>query len=150
MPMPGGAVLTRTCLRRYSRLALRLLRLRLVPETARLDRSLSFQFLNRQVVWEELHDLLLFLLPVVSQLRLQRPAPPMSLCGAAHSCPLCSQRPALLPTAVQPCGHVGCYFCLAARCRAARDCVCTVCLAPILGLRRLTTDHDVGANEAGT
>ncbi len=136
--------------RRHSTLVHRVLRLRLVHARPDLGLALSFQFLNRQVVWEELNDLLLFLLPVVNEFRLRRlqraaPSPGGADTGAALRCALCGQDPVLLPCAAQPCGHVCCYFCLAARCRVSTDCRCGACFAPVTGLRRLVAPEARGA-----
>ena len=49
----------------------RLLRARLVYARAAMARALSFEYLNRQLVWHELSELLLFLLPLVNVGRLK-------------------------------------------------------------------------------
>lgn len=49
----------------------RLLRARLVYSRAAMARALSFEYLNRQLVWHELSELLLFLLPLVNVGRLK-------------------------------------------------------------------------------
>ncbi len=49
----------------------RLLAARLVYSRAAMARALSFEYLNRQLVWHELSELLLFLLPLVDVGRLK-------------------------------------------------------------------------------
>lgn len=50
----------------------RLLRARLVYQKANMARAISFEYLNRQLVWHELSELLLFVLPLVSVSRIKR------------------------------------------------------------------------------
>ena len=67
----------------------RLLRARLVYTRAAMARALSFEYLNRQLVWHELSELLLFLLPLVNvgrlkaavMARLPRLGPPVAPAG---------------------------------------------------------------------
>ncbi|KAK9845945.1 hypothetical protein WJX81_006604 [Elliptochloris bilobata] len=56
---------------RYRSVLERLLRARLVYSRAAMARALSFEYLNRQLVWHELSELLLFLLPLVNVGRLK-------------------------------------------------------------------------------
>ena len=44
----------------------RILRMRLVYAQPAMTRALSFEYLNRQLVWHELSELLLFLLPLLN------------------------------------------------------------------------------------
>ena len=50
----------------------RLLRARLVHQKAVMGRALSFEYLNRQLVWHELSELMLFVLPLLHVTRLKR------------------------------------------------------------------------------
>ena len=50
----------------------RVLRARLVYQRANMARAISFEYLNRQLVWHELSELLLFVLPLISVTRLKR------------------------------------------------------------------------------
>jgi peroxin-2 len=50
----------------------RLLRARLVYKQPSVSRMVSFEYLNRQLVWQELSDFLLFLLPLVNVARVKR------------------------------------------------------------------------------
>ena len=52
----------------------RLLGARLVYRSASVSRVISFEYLNRQLVWQELSELLLFLLPLVNVAALRRAA----------------------------------------------------------------------------
>ena len=50
---------------RYRTLLDRALRLRLAPPTRQVSRQISFEYLNRQLVWHAFTEFLLFLLPLV-------------------------------------------------------------------------------------
>lgn len=57
---------------RYRTLTDRLLRLRLVPSSTQTSREVSFEYLNRQLVWHAFTEFLLFLLPLVGISRWKR------------------------------------------------------------------------------
>ena len=54
---------------RYRNVAERMLAAQLVHSRDDMSRVLSLDFLNRQLVWQELSDLLLFILPLLHSLR---------------------------------------------------------------------------------
>jgi peroxin-2 len=56
----------------YRTLLDRFLRLRLVPTSAHTSREVSFEYLNRQLVWHAFTEFLLFLLPLVGIARWRR------------------------------------------------------------------------------
>ncbi|KAL4922712.1 Pex12 amino terminal region-domain-containing protein [Aspergillus aurantiobrunneus] len=57
---------------RYRTLIDRLLRMRLAPPSAQASREVSFEYLNRQLVWHAFTEFLLFLLPLVGISRWRR------------------------------------------------------------------------------
>ena len=57
---------------RYRTLIDRLLRLRLAPPANQVSREVSFEYLNRQLVWHAFTEFLLFLLPLVGISRWRR------------------------------------------------------------------------------
>lgn len=57
---------------RYRTLLDRVLRLRLAPPTSQVRREVSFEYLNRQLVWHAFTEFLLFLLPLVGISRWRR------------------------------------------------------------------------------
>lgn len=57
---------------KYRTLTDRLLRMRLVPSSNQTSREVSFEFLNRQLVWHAFTEFLLFLLPLVGISRWRR------------------------------------------------------------------------------
>jgi peroxin-2 len=60
------------CNGHYRTLTDRILRLRLVPISNQTSREVSFEFLNRQLVWHAFTEFLLFLLPLVGITRWKR------------------------------------------------------------------------------
>jgi hypothetical protein len=62
----------RPCRPRYRNLLERLLGARLVYATPNMARAISFEYLNRQLVWRELSEFLLFLLPLVNISKVRR------------------------------------------------------------------------------
>jgi peroxin-2 len=57
---------------KYRTLLDRLLRLRLTPPTSQVSREVSFEYLNRQLVWHAFTEFLLFVLPLVGISRWRR------------------------------------------------------------------------------
>ncbi|KAJ5568328.1 hypothetical protein N7450_010814 [Penicillium hetheringtonii] len=57
---------------RYRTLVDRILRIRLAPPSAQASREVSFEYLNRQLVWHAFTEFLLFLLPLVGISRWKR------------------------------------------------------------------------------
>lgn len=57
---------------RYRTLVDRILRLRLAPPSSQVSREVSFEYLNRQLVWHAFTEFLLFLLPLVGISRWKR------------------------------------------------------------------------------
>ncbi|POS83891.1 hypothetical protein EPUL_005167 [Erysiphe pulchra] len=57
---------------RYRTLLDRILRLRLTPQNSQVSRQVSFEYLNRQLVWHAFTEFLLFLLPLVGVNRWRR------------------------------------------------------------------------------
>lgn len=57
---------------RYRTLLDRLLRMRLAPPTSQVSREVSFEYLNRQLVWHAFTEFLLFVLPLIGVNRWRR------------------------------------------------------------------------------
>ncbi|KOS18985.1 Peroxisomal biogenesis factor 2 [Escovopsis weberi] len=57
---------------RYRTILDRLLRMRLAPPTSQLSREVSFEYLNRQLVWHAFTEFLLFVLPLIGINRWRR------------------------------------------------------------------------------
>lgn len=107
----------------YDTLLHRVLNIRLRPATAAY-RAVSFEFLNRQLVWSQFTEFLLVFLPLLNLPRLRRrvqsylPKPESALLGflPAKTCAVCygeSRDPADVVNPYEAdCGHVYCYGCL--------------------------------------
>lgn len=109
-------------------------------------RAISYEYLNRQLVWGELSELLLFVLPLFNLASVKRslrrllpqPAARGGASGRQTACGTCGAAfPLLTPAAALPCGHVHCYYCLRARTQADALCECGVCGRRVQALCRL-------------
>lgn len=124
-----------------------------------VSRVVSFELLNRHLAWQELSTLLLVILPLASASRrrmgahgggalsalLGRTAGAEERTAAyakprAHVCVVCARDAALLPTRMVPCGHVGCFYCVSARCCSEASFLCPTCGARADKLSRLGPD----------
>lgn len=138
----------------YRSISERVLGARLVLQQASMARALSFEYLNRQLVWQELSELLLFLLPLLNVTQLRRRLldhlPRIaafgagSLSGSAVSpeggaassvCGICSSSAILQPYAGQPCGHYFCYYCVRSRTEADAHYKCPICQTRIEAIK---------------
>jgi len=133
----------------------RLSRARLVYHEPNTARVVSFEYLNRQILWRELSDLALFVLPMLDPTRLRDAArafqsrdgardaphatrPDESVSVGDETCAACGAKPPTAPFAAEPCGHVHCYYC--ARARRAADPArfrCARCDAKVVSVRRV-------------
>ena len=140
-------------------------RARLVYAAPDAARVVSFEYLNRQLVWQELSELALFVLPIVSAharrwreaarggrraraaaaaarraRRARAPTPDGGSAASAESrvsraapCVACARSPVTHPFVLEPCGHVVCYYCAAARAAKAQS---DGARFPVRGVRR--------------
>jgi len=123
---------------RYRTLTERALQTRLVYGEPHARRMVSYEYLNRQLVWREMSELALFVLPMVSAPGLRRAASRAfgrrvaegGAEGGAEGvvdgsavdegcrvgpCVECGGEPAGARYASTPCGHAFCYYCAASR-----------------------------------
>ena len=146
----------------YRSLLERLLRARTVYQQPSAPRAISFEYLNRQLVWHELSELLLFLLPLVNPQAIRRAllkhlprlpalmpavvgAPEASRAAAAATgtaaaaqqpCGVCGANEVLVPYQAVPCAHLFCYYCLRSQCMADPEYTCPLCLARVEAMQR--------------
>mmetsp|Transcript_1369 Transcript_1369/g.2814 ORF Transcript_1369/g.2814 Transcript_1369/m.2814 type:complete len:316 (+) Transcript_1369:901-1848(+) len=139
----------------YRRLLERCVGARVVYSHVGASRQISFDYLNRQLIWSEISDFVLFLLPLLnlssaSQV-LSRYLPMNTLIvrrGLAHPdgdsyCPICrtkSQSP--LYCRVMPCGHEYCYYCIASRIAQRRGYTCLLCSQNVRSVRMLHSKNE--------
>lgn len=144
---------------KYRSLLERLLRARLVYGNPSAARAISFEYLNRQLVWSELSELLLFLLPLLDVAALKRavrahlPRIPALSGGASgvaaaaaksgggaqgevQPCGICGEADPPSPWSALPCLHRFCYYCLRSHCQADPSYTCPLCLERVQAMQR--------------
>ncbi|KAJ8440011.1 hypothetical protein Cgig2_020499 [Carnegiea gigantea] len=95
---------------KYRSLSERALRARLVYGTPNMNRSVSFEYMNRQLVWNEFSEMLLLTLPLLNSpsfMSLFRPFSKHKSSGSTQdetSCPICQAGPGV-PFIALPCRH---------------------------------------------
>jgi peroxin-2 len=102
---------------KYRNLADRVLAMRLVYASQYMDRSVSFDFMNRELVWNSFAEMLLFLLPLINFDRVKRW---FSGYGTRNlvdpynktpfDCPICTH--SISVPYVTDCGHYYDYWCV--------------------------------------
>lgn len=143
---------------RYRSLLERILRARPVYNRELASRSISYEYLNRQLVWAEVSEVLLFLLPLVNIAAVKRfvrtKLPKLSLLNdnsfvpsykrhdTAKSsedvliqCKICQRQDVIFPYAAQPCGHVFCYYCIHSNTLADSQYECPACFVRVDALK---------------
>lgn len=131
---------------RYRRLLERMVGARMVYNHVGMSRHISFDYLNRQLIWSKISDFILFLLPLVNVdavknlLHVYLPAN-STLVGAPvdASCAICgTMRKSPIRCQVLPCRHTFCYYCIASRMAKRKETKCHVCSG---GISRISMFH---------
>lgn len=126
---------------RYRTLIERALRARLVYGSPIMNRAVSFEYMNRQLVWNEFSEMLLLLLPLLNSssvknfLRLFSKDKSSSSTEDDSACPICQSSPTV-PFIALPCQHRYCYYCLRTRCAAVPSFRCSRCNEPVVAMQR--------------
>ncbi|CAA3023704.1 peroxisome biogenesis 2 [Olea europaea subsp. europaea] len=126
---------------RYRSLIERVLRARLVYGSPNMNRAVSFEYMNRQLVWNEFSEMLLLLLPLLNSSSVKNFLRPFSknsssnLEGDEALCPICQATPTT-PFVALPCHHRYCYYCLRTRCSATMSFRCPRCSEPVIAMQR--------------
>ncbi|KAF9613413.1 hypothetical protein IFM89_008243 [Coptis chinensis] len=95
---------------RYRSLIERALKARLVYGSPNMNRSVSFEYMNRQLVWNEFSEMLLLLLPLLNSSSIRKFLLPFSKDKDSASgtdettCPICQTNPTI-PFSALPCQH---------------------------------------------
>ncbi|KAA0050799.1 peroxisome biogenesis protein 2 [Cucumis melo var. makuwa] len=95
---------------RYRNLVERVLRARLVYGSPHMNRAVSFEYMNRQLVWNEFSEMLLLLLPLLNSSSVRNFLRPFSKEKSTSSaeddsaCPICLASPTIAFLAL-PCQH---------------------------------------------
>lgn len=125
----------------YRNLIERALRARLVYGSPNMNRAVSFEYMNRQLVWNEFSEMLLLLLPLLNSPTIKNLLRPFSKDKSSNSsendnaCPICRATPTISYLAL-PCQHRYCYYCLRTRCAAAPSFRCSRCSEPVVAMQR--------------
>ncbi|PNY15651.1 peroxisome biogenesis protein 2-like, partial [Trifolium pratense] len=136
-----GNLLIFLCTGRYRNLIERVLRARLVYGSPNMNRAVSFEYMNRQLVWNEFSEMLLLLLPLLNSSSVKNLLRPFSKDKSSSSdedttaCPICQATP-IIPFVALPCQHRYCYYCLRTRCAAAPSFRCSRCSEPVVAMQR--------------
>ncbi|KAI5337039.1 hypothetical protein L3X38_016308 [Prunus dulcis] len=126
---------------RYRNLIERALKARLVYGSPNMNRAVSFEYMNRQLVWNEFSEMLLLLLPLLNSSSMKNLLRPFSKDKSSSSkeddfaCPICQAGPTV-PFLALPCQHRYCYYCLRTRCAAVPAFRCSRCNEPIVAMQR--------------
>ncbi|CAN6573333.1 unnamed protein product [Malus baccata var. baccata] len=126
---------------RYRNLIERALRARLVYGSPNMNRAVSFEYMNRQLVWNEFSEMLLLLLPLLNSSSMKKLLSPFSKDKSSSSkeddltCPICQASPTV-PFLALPCEHRYCYYCLRTRCAAVPAFRCSRCNEPVVAMQR--------------
>ncbi|KAI3773359.1 hypothetical protein L1987_47886 [Smallanthus sonchifolius] len=126
---------------RYRNLIERALRARLVYGSPHMNRAVSFEYMNRQLVWNEFSEMLLLLLPILNSASVKSLFRPFSKDKSSGStgddtlCPVCQNNPTITYVAL-PCQHRYCYYCLRTRCAATTSFRCSRCSEPVVAMQR--------------
>lgn len=128
---------------RYRSIVERILRARLVYERPNMNRAVSFEYMNRQLVWNEFSELLLLILPLLNTTSIKKilffPFSKDHSPGSSaedDACPVCGVNPITIPFIAIPCEHKYCYYCLCTRCSASSSFHCLRCNAQVMAMKR--------------
>eukprot|EP00249_Psilotum_nudum_P009451 c21942_g1_i1 orf=474-1574(-) len=139
---------------RYQTVVERLLAARLVYEKPNMNRAVSFEYMNRQLVWHEFSELILLMLPLLNITSLKKalmyPFSNGQLGGPGFqedSCPICEARPITITYVALPCEHLYCYFCLRTRCIANLSYRCARCNTQVVAMKRHYVQVNINPSE---
>lgn len=112
-----------------------------------MNRSVSFEYMNRQLVWNEFSEMLLLTLPLLNSpsfMNLFRSLSKDKSSGSTQdetSCPICQASPGVSFIAL-PCRHRYCYYCLRTRCSATPSFRCSRCGEIVAAMQRRSGSAD--------
>ncbi|CAM6045316.1 unnamed protein product [Sphagnum compactum] len=141
---------------RYPSIVERLLRARLVYQRPQMDRAVSFEYMNRQLVWHEFSELLLLVLPLLNMMSIRSilmfpfSNDQSSVASLPEgTCPVCEAYPITTPFMAIPCGHLYCYFCLRTRTLADANFRCRRCSTNVVALKRFQEQVSLENSQKG-
>eukprot|EP00842_Homolaphlyctis_polyrhiza_P000156 jgi/Hompol1/1140/HPOL_001069-RA len=138
---------------RYRSLIDRLLGMRVVYAHPTMSRSISFDFMNRQLVWQAFTEFVVFLLSYININGLKRSLVkifklklkvdenlatlPPHLCAICFSNNKSGESTLHIPFASDACGHVFCYYCLKTEMMSDELFACPRCGVRVAGIHRI-------------
>ncbi|KAF0697502.1 Aste57867_11812 [Aphanomyces stellatus] len=142
---------------KFRTLAERLVGMHLIKKkTLHQPRAITFEYMNRQLVWDGLVEFGCFLLPLINWDRMWRlvkrvgflfPEDTSVARALQNGCPICLTSPAKTPYKTS-CGHVYCYYCLQSAVSSNADFVCVVCGDLFESSQRLGNDRTTSSPRA--
>lgn len=138
---------------RYPSIVERLLGARLVYEKPDMNRAVSFEYMNRQLVWHEFSELLLLVLPLLNMMSIRKvlmfPFSTQALASTLpeDACPVCEACPIITPYMALPCCHLYCYYCLRTRSLSDRNFKCSRCSISVVALKRYQVEVGLGESQ---
>lgn len=131
---------------KYVHLVGRLLGMRLVYFRPNMTRRVSFELMNRQLVWHGFAEFLLFLMPLINMDRIKsfltrrftKTRGKSKLHTLQHhslACGVCNIEPAYNPY-ISSCGDIFCYYCLRAGSMADNQFPCPKCGETVVSIKR--------------
>ena len=132
----------------YPSLKERILHLKMTSVVRQTLRQPSYKYMNREIIWYGFSEFLFFVLPQINffavrnwckkafaKIGLKDSTSLLVPTGLLVRCVHCNDRP-ILPQVSAECGHVFCYYCIAANLKADKDYPCDAC-----GKKVTTFDH---------
>lgn len=123
----------------YPSLKERLLGLTLSPSRPQAMRQLSYDYMNREIIWHGFSEFIFYILPHFNlfalrnwlrrSLKLKNINSDESQDVNFEQCSFCEHTPTL--PHLSECGHLYCYYCLRANCLADANFPCSVCSKPV-------------------
>eukprot|EP01023_Acetabularia_acetabulum_P034402 TRINITY_DN3231_c0_g2_i1.p1 TRINITY_DN3231_c0_g2~~TRINITY_DN3231_c0_g2_i1.p1 ORF type:complete len:310 (-),score=18.20 TRINITY_DN3231_c0_g2_i1:176-1105(-) len=128
---------------RYRNLVERILGLKLKYSSPPKPQVLSYEFLNRQLVWKELSEFLLVMLPLINTKYLRRRIRKMFMVPPRESkpssqiaCSICGLQNMVMPCCAIPCQHIHCYYCISVNLAVDPEFECQTCGKRVQGVKR--------------
>ena len=117
----------------------RLLGLTMSPSRPQALRQLSYEYMNREILWHGFSEFIFYILPHFNlfalrnwlrrTLRLAQDKDADLQVANFEQCAFCEGSPTM--PHISECGHVYCYYCLRANCLADSTFPCSVCSRPV-------------------
>lgn len=115
---------------KYPTLHDRLASVCLTPSSPQTLRSMTFDLMNREILWHGFTEFLFFILPHLNMFAVRNWLQRLSLYPSSRPsdpslCAFCEKPPTMMT--VSNCGHLYCYYCLHANCIADKHFACCLC-----------------------